>query len=468
MLLSIIVDSSCADPMGELKLFFEFSVNLMAFVCGPAFVWTSPFLPKLNGSVDPEKNPFSRPTTPLEDSIITSLMLVGAVCSPFFTGPIANKYGKKRTLLAFMVFPTISNIIMVFATNPIQMYVARFLMGLGTGCVFTLIPIYVAEISDTSNRGATSIIMTLMITCSQLMVYIIGPYVTIRSFAMILLVPTTLFLITFGIFAPESSYHLILHNQQEEAKMALKKLSGRPDVEKDILEISLELEETKNQITFASLRTPKVTKCLRITLGLLFFQVFSGVLPIQCYSQTIFASAGGFVPADKSAMLGGAVSVIVTLLFVKIVDLFGRKTLLIFSYVGALVSMILLGTFFYLQEHSYDVTKISWLPVVSVLAFLFSFCMGAGPLPWTLIGELFPPNLKSYLSAVASSFMFLLNAILTLVFPLLSAATGMAAVFFIFALFVATAIVFTIYFVPETKGRSLQEIQYMLEERNDK
>lgn len=440
----------------------------MAFVCGAGFVWTSPFLPKLNGDFDPDNNPLPRPTTPLEDSLITSLYLLGAVCSPLMTGPVAKKYGKKNTLLGFMVFPTISNVITAFANNVNYFYIARFLIGLGTGCVFTLIPIYVGEISDTVNRGATSIILILMVTLSQLIVYAFGPYMTIRFFALISLVPSVIFIICFGLFAPESSYHLILCNQKEEAEMVLKKLWGKSDVEKHIMEISMEIVETNKPFSYSNINTPKVKLCLVVTLGLLFFQQFSGILPIQCYLQTIFASADGFIPAEKSAMLAGAVSFLVTLASVKVVNLFGRKVLLLISYSGILVSLLMVGLYFYLKDNFYNIQSISWLPTLSVLAFLFFFCMGAGPLPWTLIGELFPTNVKSYLSSIAASFVFLLSFILTLVFPLISPLIGMAAIFWGFAAFALAGIVFIIYCVPETKGKTLLDIQIMLDNLTSK
>lgn len=437
-------------------------MNLLSFLCGAGFVWTSPFVPKLNGDVDPDSNPLPSPTTPLEDSLITSLHLFGAISSSLITGTIAHKFGKKRTLLIFSVFPTVSNILIASANNVLQFYIARFLLGLGTGCVFSLIPIYVAEISDTKTRSTTSVIIALMNTFSQLLVFIFGPYMTIKNFALISLIPSMLFILTFGLFAPESPHHFILHNQKLEARRSLEKLRGKGYVDKYIMEISSEVEETTRAVSFSTVVSSRVKKALIITLGLLFFQQFSGILPIQCYLQTIFASADGFISADKSAMLAGAVSFVVTMIFTKVIDLFGRKTLLTVSYMGMLVSLFLLALFFQLQKTAYELNSISWLPTVSVLTFLIFFSIGAGPLPWTLIGEIFPANLKAYLSSVAAFFMFLLSSILTLTFPMVSNLFGMAAFFWAFTFFVAIAIVFIIYVVPETKGKTFQEIQSML------
>lgn len=437
----------------------------MSFICGAGFVWSSPFIPKLNGNVDQENNPLPHPTKPFEDSLITSLYLFGAVCSPLLVGTIANKFGKKKVLLACIIFPTLSNIIIVFANSVEQFCIARFLLGLGTGCVFSLVPIYVAEISDSETRGATSLIMTLMITLSQLLVFIFGPHISIKIFSLISLLPIMLFIICFGLFAPESSYHLILHNQKEDAKRYLKMLRGKTDVEKDILEISLAIEEMSTPISLSTIMTKKVKKCLTIALGLLFFQQFSGILPIQCYMQSIFESAGGTIPPEKSAMLAGAVSFIVTLASTKAVNVVGRKVLLLASYGGMLASLLLLGLYFYLQESAYNVNAVSWFPVVMLLSFLISFCMAAGPIPWTIIGEIFPSNLKPYLSSVAVCFCFLVSSILTLIFPLAAVVTGISTILWTFATFTAISIFFIIYCVPETKGKTLQEIQVILDER---
>lgn len=440
----------------------------MTFVCGAGFVWSSPFIPKLNGKVDPDDNPLPHPTTPFEDSLITSLHLIGAMCSPFLTGPISDKFGKKKTLLASIIFPILSNIIIIFANSVVQFYVARFLLGLGTGCVFSMIPIYTAEISDTENRGTASFIMPLMNLLSQLLVFILGPYVSITTFAIIYLLPAILYIFCFGLFAPESSYNLILNNQWEEAKSSLMKLRGRTDVDKDIQEISLEIEQITKTVSLSILLTPKVKHCLIITLGLLFFQQFSGVLPIQSNMQSIFESAGGSFPAEKSAMLSGVVSLFATVLSTKAVDLFSRKCLLIISYVGILFSLFFLGLYFYLQENGYNTDAVSWLPTVTVLIFLIFFCIAAGPLPWTIIGELFPVNLKAYLSSVTVCFAFLMSSILTFIFPLVTTVMRMSVIVWIFTTFVCVAIIFIICYVPETKGKTLQEIQFLLEARNSK
>lgn len=437
----------------------------MSMVAGQGYAWTSPSIPKLNGDIDPEHNPLKQPITLLEESWIASLQSLGAICGPLFTGPLSNKIGKKRTIILFFTTVLISDIILIVAKRVIHFYIARFMIGVGTGCVLSLIPLYVAEISDVSQRGSTSILISLSMTSFQLFTYIIGPFITIRTMAIISLVPSLLFIISFGPFVPESPYQLVFQNRMDEAKQSLKKLRGHINVDQELEEIILTVRQTQTKIIFRDLFQHKVVKkCMIISLGVLFFQQCSGIVAIISYLQTIFDSSGGAISGDKSVMLVGLVQFLTVIIVIKLVTCVGRKTLILYSFSGLFISLVTLGMYFYLYSKGYNMKSVSWLPIVCVCFYIFCFNFGIGPVSWTILGEIFPQNLKSHLSSMATFAMFFTSFLITLIFPSLSEYLGVAGTLWIFAGFAFFGIIFVYIFIPETKDKTFLEIQKLLEE----
>ncbi|KAJ8915981.1 hypothetical protein NQ315_016658 [Exocentrus adspersus] len=447
--------------------FSVLSVNLMSMVCAIGYAWTSPALPKLDGKLGTENNPLSRPTTVLENSWITSLHSLGAAFCPLFIGIVANKYGRKNTLIIFSLPMLASNVLLIFANTVPHFYIARLLMGVGTGCVFSVIPLYVAEISSVKNRGFTSMFLSVMMSFQQLLIYIIGPYVTIRILAIISLIPSILFLILFGLFVPESPYYLIMDNRRDEAVKSLTKLRqiSENKAEKEILDIIDSVEKSKTGTSLKDVIKSKIVfKCLYISIGLMFFQQFTGILAILPYLQTIFDATNTSIPGDISVMIIGLLQLLTTSLTSKIVDIVGRKKLLIASNMGVFLSLVSLGTYFYFQANNFDVSKLYWLPISSIITYTICYNFGLGPVVWTIVGELFPPNLKTYLNGIATFFNIMCGFVISMLFPSLSIVLGMAWSVWIFAIFTAFSFAFFALFVPETRGRTFLEIQCMLRE----
>lgn len=436
------------------------------------FAWTSPCLPKLNGQVDPDNNPLPRNATVLEESWITSLHSLGAALCSLFIGIAANKFGRKKTLLVFSLPMVLSNVILTFANIVPLFYVSRFLVGLGTGCVFSVIPLYVAEISQVENRGFTSMFLGLMITSAQVCVFIIGPYISIRTLAIITLIPLILFIVIFGLFVPESPYFLVLNGDYSEAEKSLAKLrqTSQGIIQKELVEIIRSTEQSKmEKISLKTLVKSKViVKSLFVIIGLMLFQQFTGILAIVPYLQTIFDATKTSLPGDISVMVVGFVQFVATAVTSMVIDRVDRKKLLISSNAGVLVSLISLGTFFFLQSHNFNLESIFWLPITSVILFIICFNFGIGPLPWTIAGEIFPSNTKTYLNGITAFFNISFGFVTTMFFPTLSVILGMAWSLWIFALFTTVSFFFISAFLPETRGKTFLEIQVMLREGRKK
>ncbi|CAG9857888.1 unnamed protein product [Phyllotreta striolata] len=443
------------------------SVNLMAFIAGIGYSWSSPCIPKLKSPLP--DNPLGRPLTLQQTTWITSLHALGSLAGPLFTGFTSNRIGKKKTLLVFSAPQILSSIITIFADRAEHLYLARFLLGIGTGCVFSVIPAYVGEVSEPGARGRTSMINSVMLTTGQTLVLTIGPFVSIRAIAVVTLVASIVFLVSFGWFVPESPYHYVLHGRVDKAGSTLKKWRATGSTEKELIDIVEICDESKQERTIGGVLSSKLLRrCLIIALGLVSLQSLVGNPAIVAYQQSILDGSNEVIPGDTAVIVISILQLVGTYWSTGLVDKWGRKQLLYVSYIGLLVSLIVLGGYFILIDYEVDMSGYFFVPFVSVLGYIVFYKIGAGPLPWTLCGEIFPPSFKPHLSTLTALVMTAVNFLVTLVFPYSQMALGLGWTFAVFAGFSLFSLLYIKLAVPETRGKSLIEIQrILLEDRAD-
>lgn len=457
-------------PEGYFTYFSAIAVNLLSYGGGLGYGWSSPALPKLNGQVDPKDNPLSHPATIQEEAWIASLLSLGAMISPFFCEVVSEKIGRKKTLLLFSLPMITGYIIMMFANNVTHFYVARFLIGLTEGCIFATIPVYSAEISEKHNRGTIGAMLLLFISIGHCTSSILGPFITIRMFSVVSLIPCVLFLIIFGLFVPETPFFYVLTDNREEAVRSLKKLRRKDDVEKEIEEIVTSvtaLKSTKGGNPIKELFTVKYSvKAFFLALMLMMFQQFTGLIYIVDYTQKIFDSAQTPISGDKSVMLVMLVQLISISWSTHIIDRVSRKILLVISLALIFLIQILMGTFFYLQEINLDLSRMSWLPIACLMLFILAFQLGIGPISYIFPGEIFEPNVKSFGTTLVISIGLLGEFLIATFLPTLSEEVGFHVPFWIFTCTTFAALFFVLLWIPETKGKSFLEIQEHM--RNEK
>ncbi|KAF5279151.1 hypothetical protein FQR65_LT03397 [Abscondita terminalis] len=399
-----------------------------------------------------------------EDSWIGSLLAVGAIVGPLVAGYSSDKLGRKKTLLLFCGVPfLVSFLILAFAKTIVLYYVARFIAGFAVGGVFTVLPNFNSEIAEDSIRGAISSSMNIFVVSGPLFAYIVGPFTSIMVFNLICALIPALFIICFFLIVPESPYYLISVNDSVGAIKSLKQFRSTNDssVNKEMQHMKLTVEEaSNNKAAFTDLfKSRALIKALIIALSLVGFQQFSGINVVLFYSQTVFQATGSSISAEIPPMIIGAVQVGASFVTPLVVDRLGRKLLHLISAVGMLISEVALGLFFYLQEHNKDVSSISWLPILCLIVYIIFYNLGFGPLPWTVMAEIFPSNIKSIASTATASFCWMLGFVITKFFSTISAEIGMAGSFWLFSGFCLLAIIFVSTFLIETKGKSFQEIQ---------
>ncbi|KAJ9581438.1 hypothetical protein L9F63_023370 [Diploptera punctata] len=432
------------------------AANLASATAGCVLGWTSPALPKIK---DTPENEGWVTITENESSWIGSLAPLGSVCGPFLAGYLADKIGRRMTLLGTALPFILSWALLSFASAPGLMYFSRLLLGIAVGMVFTVLPMYVGEISENRVRGSLGSLMQLLIVGGILFEYVLGPYVSYTA----LIIGSGLFPIFFAVafyFVPESPYQHIANGQVEEAAKSLMWLRGqnRKNVQEEINSIQASLEETlQNKSKLSDLiATRGNIKALYLSLGLVTFQQLSGINAVLFYSQDIFRASGSSISPAVATIIVGVVMFLASAVTPLVVDKLGRRLLLLVS------AIIVLGVYFKMSSDPSSVENIGWLPVVSLVIYIIVYSIGFGPLPWAVMGELFPTNVKSNASACTAAFCWFIAFFITKFFGDIAEALGSHTAFWIFAgcTFIAAAFVF--FLLPETKGKSLQEIQDIL------
>ncbi|XP_967445.2 facilitated trehalose transporter Tret1 isoform X1 [Tribolium castaneum] len=440
-----------------------FAADIIAFITGTSVAWSSPVIPILENK-GISKNPLGQGITDEEESWIGSLAAMGGIFGPFIFGYLVQSTGRKITVTLLSIPYLIAYLLAAFADSVYLYYVSRILMGFGVGGMFCILPIFVVESVEAKNRGALQATTTSAIMLGLLFSYSVGPYVPIRTFNLILAAFCVIYVPVFWLVAPETPYYLCSVSQEDEAFKSLIYLRQKPETE-----VRSELEGIKNHVkqlkptSFCEIfRTRGTTKAFVYSLVLTTAQQFSGVTVILYFTENIFHEAGSDIAPEVCSIIVGAVQFVVSTISPPFLDTVGKKVLLLVALAGAIACEVVLGVYFYLQKSGDDVSGINWLPILSLVAFIAFYNFGLGAIPWAVMGELLPLNIISKASVVVTSFYWLVGFFLTKYFGSLSHEIGMAGSFWIFGGICVLFELFVYFFMFETKGKSLNEIQAIL------
>ncbi|KAL0115570.1 hypothetical protein PUN28_010825 [Cardiocondyla obscurior] len=289
---------------------------------------------------------------------------------------------------------------------------------------------------------------------------VMGPYLSMEMFGYVSLVPNILFMVLFSLI-PESPYHYALHGNIDEAEASLKWFRREADVKAEMRELQDFVDGASTSILtkFKDFLLPVNLKNILVMLGLILFVQASSFSTINAYAEIIVTNTKMNITPSIAVMALCFASVVAGFIAIFLVDRLGRKNLLILSSAGVTISYTALGLHFYLLSLNFDPENLTWLPITSLLSFNLFVCCGLATVPSTLVGELFPANLKN----LASLFVFSSNAMWSFAFvkcyqPFVDL-VGEAIVFWSYGLFVLGAVPYVHYLIPETTGKSLLAIQ---------
>ncbi|KAK1403504.1 Sugar transporter ERD [Heracleum sosnowskyi] len=395
-----------------------------------------------------------------EYSLFGSIMTLGAMLGAIMSGKLADLFGRRGAMGFSEMFCLLGWAGIFFSKGPWWLDFGRLSIGYGVGLLSYVVPIYVAEITPKNLRGAFTTVNQFMICCGISVMFIVGNFISWRILTILGIVPCVLHLLGLP-FVPESPRWLAKIGREKDSESALQHLRGK---NADILAESAEIKdyiETQefSDTSFFDLFQRKYAHSLIVGVGLMVLQQLGGVNGITYYASAIFISAGF---SSRFGTIGIVfVQVPMTLLGVLLMDKSGRRPLLMISAAGTCLGCFFVGFSFLLQDLQLWKEISPILALFGVLIFKGSFSLGMGGIPWVIMSEIFPMNIKGPAGSLVTVVNWFGTWVISYAFNFLMKWSS-EGTFFMFAVVCGLTIVFVAKLVPETKGRTLEEIQASL------
>jgi sugar porter (SP) family MFS transporter len=392
----------------------------------------------------------------------TSNILLGCALGAAVAGPLADYLGRRWVLVLSAIFFAISAIGTAIPTTLTQFVLARMLGGLAVGAAAIVSPLYIAEISPAPIRGRLVALQQIAIISGMVVVAIVNWVIALQGdhawnvttgwrwmFGSETL-PAVLFLACLTL-VPESPRWLIKMGRTAEALAILTRLAGPERANWEGADIQRTVAEETGRLS--ELLRPGYRRILVIGVILAILQQITGINAIVYYTPSIFRSSGSTdIWALFWTIITQAVNLTLTLVAIAVVDRLGRKPLLLLTSTAMGVSLVLLGWAFHQQLPN------TWV-VVFIQLYMASFAVGMGPVVWVVLAEMFPTRTRGLAMGIATVALWLADFLITQTAPMMYAAWGPASAFWTYAVMCAVCLVFVLLFVPETKGKTLEEIE---------
>ena len=403
--------------------------------------------------------------------------LIGCFLGAIIAGPLSNAIGRKYSLIISAILFTVSawgSGLPDFLPQSVSLLVIfRLLGGLGIGIASMNAPTYIAEIAPAKIRGTLVTYYQLAIVIGFFVVflttYLIGSSATEaeniesgwRWMLWSELVPSTLFLILL-LFVPKSPRWLVYKGQKTQAMDVLVRIHGQEAANIEIRDIEHSIERDKKKLKL-NVFAKGVFSIIVIGTTLSILQQFTGINAVLYYGADIFEQALGFGKDDILAqqILLAGVNLLFTFVAMALVDRVGRKPLIYCGAAGMLLGFLILGTTLLTKS-------VGILSLIGVLMFIGSFAMSMGPVVWVILSEMFPNTIRSMAMSIAVAAQWAANYVITQTFPLVAESEANnsetwngSLPYFIFSVFILAIIFFTYKFIPETKGKTLEELEDM-------
>jgi MFS transporter, SP family, sugar:H+ symporter len=413
--------------------------------------------------------------SPFMQGAVVAALLLGAMVGAGLAGPLSDRMGRRRLIIVAAVTFTVGALGAALAPNPGTLLAARFVLGLAVGSAALVVPLYLSEIAPTQIRGAISSLNQMMIVIGILTAFIVNAILASSGDWRLMLglaaVPSLVLL--FGmLFMPETPRFLVKTGEEGDAREVLEEVrsdDARRDEEPEqkIREIREVEEKEEEGGGLRALKAGWVRPALIVAIGLAVFQQLIGINTIIYYAPTTLTSVGfGPESAIYLNLIIGTLNVVATIVAIRIIDRVGRKPMLLAGLIGMVTSLTVLGlTSALLPEPKAATDPEAIITLACLAGFIVSFAATWGPVVWVMLPEVLPLSVRGTAMGVAVFLHWGANFAVAQTFPVFLDSWGPGPVFLGYAVIGVIAFLFVKALVPETKGRSLEEIEASLQRK---
>lgn len=394
-----------------------------------------------------------------QQELAVSCVLIGAIVGAIVAGKVNDALGRKKTLMALSVLFTLGALLTAISPNFELFILFRVIVGLGIGAAASVVPVYISEMSPSHMRGKLVTFNQLAITIGIAVSYWVDLAFAHAGmgwppmFATAAIPGILLFVGMFYSFETPRWY--AGKGRWDEARGVLACIEGAdPDLEINVIHNSISIDQRQGRIR--DLFAPGIRGAIIVGVGLAIFQQFVGINTVIYYAPTIFQAAG-FSSASAAILATsviGVVNVLATIVALFLVDRYGRRVLLLTGTTGMIVGLVLLGTIFAVGP-----THAGTLTLLALMLYILSFAISMGPVFWLMSAEIFPTNVRAAGASVSSFSNWVANFIVSVSFLSLIGGIGTPRTFWLYAVIGMFALAFCWWLVPETKGKTLEEIE---------
>lgn len=404
-----------------------------------------------------------------------SSALAGCLVGALLSGAITDRIGRKKVLIAAAVMFTWSAIWTALSQSFNNFIIARVIGGIGIGLASNVSPMYIAEVSPSEMRGKfvsinqlTIVIGVLAAQTVNLFIYNAHPVADGASAEVIMdswngqigwrwmfaaeTIPACLFFLL-ALMVPESPRWLLKKRRMDQARGILAKIGGEAYADAEVADIGATVQEDSGKVNYAELLSPKLLKILGLGIFIAVFQQWCGINVIFNYAQEIFEAAGYDVSGMMfNVVITGIVNLVFTFVAIKTVDKLGRRPLMLIGSGGLMVTYAILGACYYFEVKGLIV-------LIVVLAAIACYAMTLAPITWVLLSELFPNRIRGAAMSLCVSSLWVACFVLTATFKPINVALGAAGTFWLYGAICLVGFIVLKLFIPETKGKSLEDIE---------
>ena len=411
----------------------------------------------ISGAILFIKSDFS--LSPGLEEIIVSSVLLGSLVGAVGGGLLADRLGRRRLLIATAVVFALGAVGAALAPGTAWLVVARIVAGAAIGIASFVAPLYISEIAPVAIRGKlvsiNQVALTSGIVISYGIDYAFAGSQAWRWMFALAVIPAAAFALGL-MFIPESPRWLVGRGHVDQARAVLKRIRGPDQVEGELTEIRHSVTQQKGH--WSELLGPRLRPAMIVGIGLAIAQQITGINTVIYYAPTILNFAG--LSSSSVAILAsvgvGVVNVALTLVAMQLIDRVGRRPLLLVSLAGMALSLFVLGLAFALPQLA---GSLGWIAVIGLMTYVGSFAVGLGPVFWLMLSEIYPLRIRGRAMSVGTVANWSANLIVALSFLTLTQVLGTAPTFWLYGVVSVGAWVFAFFLVPETKGRSLEDIE---------